>query len=59
MVAGCNFQTDGNFVVYRAVSDPVWSARSQPGYTLQVQTDGNLVVRNLTGGVLWASRTHF
>jgi hypothetical protein len=54
-----HFQTDGNFVVYRAVSDPVWSAHSQPGYTLRVQTDGNLVVYDGTSDALWSSRTHF
>lgn len=54
-----HFQTDGNFVVYRGVSDPVWAARSQPGYTLQVQTDGNLVVYNRAGAPLWATNTTF
>ncbi|MER5698994.1 hypothetical protein ABT255_43870 [Streptomyces mirabilis] len=53
------FQGDGNFVVYNASQETLWSSNTaeNPGAELVIQNDGNVVVLSTDGRALWAAGT--
>ena len=55
-----DMQADGNFVLYNAGNQAVWSSQTpnNPGAYLVMQNDGNLVIYSkLTNAQLWATGT--
>jgi hypothetical protein len=53
------FQADGNFVIYNALNQVLWSSGTggKGGVKLTLQTNGDLTMRNSSGTLLWHTGT--